>query len=263
MDRLDRRGRLVGDWELGLADGTRLSLPRQSLMACAVAFRGSYDAASRELLLAHVTPGTLVLDIGASLGLWTVGLGRAAEAIGAHVWAFEPHPNNHSWLHRNIELNRLGPFVTVHETALGDATGEVVMDGGEAGRRGGNSFIAVGSPQPHGVSVPVVTLDSVPRPARVSAIKIDVEGYEVRILRGAQQLIEHDRPTIFGEFNAVWLDARGDDLLGFLDDLRDTGYEIFAVEGRRSRPWLAANMTRLRSLPPGRVAEDLLLRPVV
>lgn len=258
---LDRTGRLGGEWRLKLRDGMRFALPRQSAMAWAVAFRGSWEAESRELLVRHMEPNTLVLDIGASLGLWTVSLGRLAATNNAHVWAFEPHPNNHPWLHRNIRLNHLEPFVTVHETALGEGAGVVAMDVGEAGRAGGNSAVAVGAPLPNAVLVPIVALDSIARFARVSVIKIDVEGYEVRVLRGAQQLIERDRPVIFGEFSHHWLSERGDDLLGLLDDLRNLGYEVFQVRHSRTRSWLATEATSLNLLHTGQVAEDLLLRP--
>jgi FkbM family methyltransferase len=258
MERLDRQGQLTGDWRFDLPDGTRLALPRESSISWAVAFHGSYDAATRELLLPHIQPDTLVLDIGASLGLWTVALAGAAAVKGARVWAFEPHPTNHRWLHENIRLNRFASIVTVHETALGDAAGMVTM--AAVGSNGGNAVIVEGS-EPHGVFVPVATLDSMTLPARVSAIKIDVEGYEVRVLHGAMETIGRDRPIIFGEFNTVLLRERGDDLQTLLAGLRDIGYDVFAVEHLRTRPWLAADVTRLRPLAPGLVAEDLLLRP--
>jgi tRNA G37 N-methylase Trm5 len=110
-----------------LADGTRLSLPRSSDMTWRVAFTGRYDASSQRVLLRYIRPGTTVLDIGASLGLWTVPLAKAARAAGACVWAFEPHPQNLHWLERNVALNGLEDTVTIHRCALGDAVGEARM----------------------------------------------------------------------------------------------------------------------------------------
>lgn len=263
MRWLDKHGRLRGEWRLELSDGIRFALPRKAQMAWALAFDGSYDAEARALLDPHIEPGTLVLDIGASLGLWTVPLGMRAKRAGARVLAFEPHPNNHAWLHRNITLNGLGSTVTVHETALGDAAGTAVMDVGEAGLLGGggNAAVAVKMDSVTGVRVPITTLDSLSWTHPVSAIKIDVEGYEVRVLRGAADLIARDRPIIYGEFNKVWLQIRGDELAPLLEEMFDTGYDIFGVEHLRSRPWRPHNRTRMRPLARGEVAEDLLLIP--
>jgi FkbM family methyltransferase len=262
MRWLDARGRLSGTWDLTLNDGTRLHLPRKSPMAWTAAFRGSYDAEARELVIEHIAPGTLILDIGASIGLWTVPLGRRARTLGAHVWAFEPHPNNHAWLHGNVRLNGLESVVDVHEIALGDAPGTVTMDKGEAGRPGGggNSAIAVDHTT-HGVRVPITTLDIISRPTRVSVIKIDVEGYEIRVLRGAARLIEADRPVIFGEFHPAWFRERGEDVYAFLEDMRDLDYEILRIEGLRTRPWRAVDTARLRLVLRGRSSADLLLWP--
>ena len=118
-------------------------LPRSSEMTWWVASTGSYDRPLQRLLLGYVQPGTTVLDIGASLGLWTVPLAKAARAVGARVWAFEPHPQNHPWLERNVALNGLEDTVTIHRCALGDAVGEARMAIGETHdlQQGGNAAI--------------------------------------------------------------------------------------------------------------------------
>lgn len=263
MHWLEDHRRLYGTWNVPTPDGARFELPRQSPMAWAMAFHGSYDAAVREIVMEYIEPGTLVLDIGASLGLWTIPLARRSVATGARLWAFEPHPNNHPWLRGNIRINGLESAVTVHAIALGDEPGTVTMDLGEAGLPGGggNSAIAV-DPAAIGVNVPIIALDSIPRTARVSVIKIDVEGYELRALRGARRLIEQDRPVIFGEFHSGWLRRRGEDPVAFLDEMRDLGYQVFAVEGLRTRPWRSIDATRLRLLDRGQASDDLLLRPL-
>jgi FkbM family methyltransferase len=263
MRLVERRGALGGEWRLSLSNGGRFVLPRQAHMAWAIAFRGAYDPECQALVNQYIQPGTLVLDIGASLGLWTVPLGQQARAVGARVWAFEPHPNNHPWLHRNVTINDLTPTVTIHETALGDQVGTVVMNTGEAGHpgAGGNTAVAVGL-QAKGACVPIAMLDSFSRDARVSVIKIDVEGYELHVLRGARQLMAKDRPVIFGEFNRIWLDERGEDLLSFLDEIRASGYEVLVVEQLRTRWWRATDRTQLRPLAAGDGAENLLLRPI-
>src|SRR3982074_2120522 len=92
--RAEQRGTLEGAWQLRLSDGTRVELPRQSAMSWATAFTGGWDAAVVGYMERFIAPDTLVLDVGASLGLWTVQLAKAAASRGAEGWAFAPDPAN-------------------------------------------------------------------------------------------------------------------------------------------------------------------------
>lgn len=256
--RLRRHMPHDADWDLRLSNGERYSLPSGSMMSWVVAFTGEYDAAPQRLLAESVRPGTLVLDIGASLGLWTVPLGRAAQAAGAQVWAVEPHPSNHPWLHRNVELNGLQATVMIHEIALGDRSGTVMMELDERG--GGNAAVST-SAVLGATAVPIRRLDELTFPAPVSAMKLDVEGFELSVLRGARALLARDRPVIFGEFSPEWLAARGEDLSTCLDELEALGYRASTLASRRSRPWKSNDRFELRSLPSNvGAAGDLFLR---
>lgn len=242
--RLRRHMPHYGDWDLRLSNGERYSLPSGSLMSWVVAFNGQYDPGPQRMLAQHMRPGTLVLDIGASLGLWTVPLGRAAQAAGARVWAVEPHPSNHPWLHRNVELNGLQATVEIHEIALGDRSGTVMMELDEPG--GGNAAVSTVA---GATAVPIRRLDELAFPAPVSAMKLDVEGFELSVLRGARALLARDRPVIFGEFSPEWLAARGEDLSTCLDELEALGYRASTLASRRSRPWKPNDRFELRPLP--------------
>ncbi len=258
-----RSSRLGGAFELHLRDGAHLTLPRSSRMSWEAAFGGGYDAAVQRLLVEYVQPGTLAVDVGASLGLWTVPLGRRARTVQAAVWAVEPHPNNQRWLRGNIAANGLAAFVTVHACALGGENGTTRMQIPEGGRgaAAGNAAIACPGVAAAAVEVPLRRLDDLPRAARVSFVKLDVEGFELEVLRGAQRLLAQDRPVIFGEFNRGWLALRGEDPAACLDGLRDLGYVVLALEGTRSRPWRPVDGHRRRTLAGYAGEEDLLLLP--
>jgi len=263
MRRAEQRGELEGGWPMRLKDGSRLTLPRQSRMCWAVAFQGLYDDAAVRHVAQFIRPQTLVLDVGASLGLWAVQLGRIAAACGAEVWTFEPNPANTPWIRRNIEGNGLGRVITTHEMGLGDKTEEVTLISAEYGV--GNGVIEVqaqaGSTKFPRIPIGVRRLDDLEIPRPVSFIKIDTEGYEVAFLRGARELIRRDRPVIFGEFSTVWLERRGEDLRSALADL---DYEVSALVPGRSRSWHSIDVVSpvavdLRA--PGPLPENLLLRP--
>ena len=261
--RAEKRGTLEGAWHVRLRDGTVLDLPRQSLMSWAVAFQGFYDPAAMSAVGQFGSPDSLVLDVGASLGIWTVPLGLLAASRNAHVWAFEPNPANAPWINRNVALNHLDEAVTLREMGLGDAQESVTLVGSEYGV--GNGAIALRQSESTAkhprVEINIGRLDDLDLPGRVSFIKIDTEGYEVAFLRGASATIARDRPVIFGEFAAGWLERRGEDLRAALLDL---DYDVAALTTSRSSFWRTADTPHLEPIDLSSstpLPDNLLLRP--
>jgi FkbM family methyltransferase len=253
MRRAERSGSLEGTWRVRLTDGTRLELPRQSRMTWAVAFTGRYDHAVVARVADFIEPETVALDVGASVGLWTVQLGKIAAARNARVWAFEPNPANTAWIRRNVALNDLSGTVTLCEMGLGDTAESSILVGSEYGV--GNGAIEVdpeaGTEKHPRIPITLARLDDIELPAPVSFIKIDVEGYEAAFLRGAAQLIERDRPVIFGEFAAEWLERRGENLRSTLGGLLDMGYEVMALtRPRPKQAWRVAEVAEPHPVDP-------------
>lgn len=257
--RIERAGQLSCVWEVA-TDGMKFELPASSSMAWSVAFGVPWDAPYRQHLRQYEGAGTLVLDVGASLGLWTVPLALDAVRTGSRVWAFEPMADHRRWLQRNLELNGVHEIVDVHDCALGRTRGTVRM--GTVDVAEANAAVAL-SPREAGPAVRVVRLDDLPRPHRVSLIKIDAEGYEPEILRGAVGVLEQDRPVVFGEFSREWLRMRNEDLRPLLRDFAQLGYEVFALEPQRSRPWRQVDRVVRVPVTPDScdVADNLLLLP--
>lgn len=264
MGRAERRGALGDDpWAVRLKDGTQLELPRKSRMSWSVAFAGDYDRALVTHTSRFIEPGTIVLDVGASLGLWTVQLANIAATQNASVWAFEPNPANIPWIRRNLTLNKLTDTVTVCEMGLGDSPGTATLVGAEYGV--GNGLIAIkerdSTEKNPRVPVALKCLDEIDLPARISFIKIDVEGFEVAFLRGAAEVIRRDRPVIFGEFSAAWIERRGEDLRSALVGL---DYDVAALRLVSSHRWSASHVVEsqpvdLAGSKP--IPQDLLLTP--
>jgi FkbM family methyltransferase len=172
-----------------------------------------------------------------------VPLARAAAAVGASVWAFEPSPHNTAWIRRNVELNGLAGTVTIRETGLGDRDAELTLVSGEYGV--GNAALEIECkplathelrrPEKFpSVQVRVERLDDVDLPAPISVVKIDTEGFEAAFLRGGSERLARDRPVIFGEFSPYWLRQRGEELRPLL---ADSGYRAVSLVGVRSRRW--------------------------
>jgi FkbM family methyltransferase len=149
-----------------------------------------------------VRPGLSAVDVGASLGTWSWWLARSVPL----VHAFEPNVEVAAAL-----VRVLPPNVHVHAEAVSDEVGQAVLaipPGGRStfqragcrllglhgslGLDGRASLLPMGGPS---VTVPTVTLDSLDL-GRVGFLKVDVEGHEQEVLKGAFQLLMRDRPNV-------------------------------------------------------------------
>ena len=155
----------------------------------------------------HIRPGSTVLDVGAHIGSITVPMARLVGPAG-RVYAFEPQRKIFSELVHNLRLNGLGQAVPLRY-AVGAENAIVEMDPAltEEGR------VAVGK---GGDRAELRTLDSFGF-SDVSLIKIDVEGFELEVLRGAEALIRRERPTLIVEIREV--DEERDATFRKLDEL--------------------------------------------
>jgi FkbM family methyltransferase len=147
----------------------------------------SYDAHR------FLTSGMTVLDVGANVGSFTLLASRLVGPTG-RIIAVEPVPENWGCLAKFIDENHLGNVETA-EIALGDQNGELLLDLGA--KSGGHS--AVLRRTGRYISVPQRTLDSLVEEFTIRDLgfmKIDVEGYEPEVLRGAEETIRRTRPII-------------------------------------------------------------------
>lgn len=146
-------------------------------------------------LLAEARPDTLH-DIGANFGLYAVLMARAHPAL--RVEAYEPVARTRAKLARNLALNGLTDRVRLHAVALSDTAGEatIAIDP----RSSGLSTLASAAPEAArrayaaSETVPTARLDDLTEVAgRTIALKIDVEGHEPAVLRGASRLLAEAR----------------------------------------------------------------------
>ncbi|WP_051684032.1 FkbM family methyltransferase [Blastococcus sp. URHD0036] len=135
------------------------------------------------------------VDVGGWWGPWTYWLSRRATA----VHTFEPVPHVAQFL-QSVSA----PNVTVHNFALSDAAGEAVLHvpSGGPGSEGRSTLHTPGFADPTDVTVQLRTLDSVEIPGAIGFVKIDVEGHEAQVLKGALDTISTHRPVLLVEVEA-------------------------------------------------------------
>jgi FkbM family methyltransferase len=157
----------------------------------------------------HLARGDTALDIGAHIGSLTVVMAREVGREGT-VYAFEPQRKIYRELVHNLELNEL-PNVVPLRFALSESAGIIEMDPAVAH----DGRVGVGK---GGDEVEARTIDSFGF-SQVSLMKIDVEGHEVEVLRGAEKTIRALHPVILVE-------VRGDTREVVAQILKGHGYAI-------------------------------------
>lgn len=144
-------------------------------------------------------PGNgVILDIGANIGITVVPL--AQKHSNSKVYAFEPIQTNYNTLTRIITFFDLKNVTTVL-AAVGSSTGTVnmVMPIVDGVKKQGLSKLDDNNTDGRVEKVNIHPLDAYSFKEPVTAIKIDVEGHELEVLKGATQLLREDKPIIYCE----------------------------------------------------------------
>jgi FkbM family methyltransferase len=205
---------------------------------------GTYEYWKTRLISDLVKEGMTILDIGANEGYYSLLFARLMRDRG-RVLAFEPDPGNAQWLRRNITANGY-QCIEVHEYALSDGEGQATFyPGGGVG-----SLVHTASPLAyfHSPSEPVTvrtrTLDNVLREASIKNIdlmKIDVEGADLLVLKGAQHTLKTTNVRILMD-----VDVNGDERAELFDLLRSCGFSLYRM-GKHLKPVESAHVSPVRS----------------
>lgn len=208
---------------LHYAPGMRMRLmPSDEGHSC-IALTGVYEPVLTRQLVRTAQKGGVLVDVGANYGYYS--LLWAAQRSDNRVMAFEASPRNHQQLLHNLDTNGVASQVEVHQLAMGQAQGQLQFDLGPAEQSGWGGFAS--SASAHHVSVDVMRLDQVwQREQDIAALKIDVEGADTWVLRGAEGLLRQRRVgVIYFEQNKPRMEALGIAPSEAVEFLRDVGYE--------------------------------------
>jgi FkbM family methyltransferase len=197
--------------------------------------RGRYESEEVDFARSVLRPGDTAIDAGAHIGFFTMQMAAAVGATG-RVYAFEPFDANADLLERSITENRFEDRVVVQRAAVGAAAGsatltfpvETLNSGGAYLLREGTSLLAGNQKK----EVPLVALDGLDIRRPVRFIKMDVEGAEPQVIKGAARILREDRPVILSELHPTQLDrASGVTADEFLVQIRALGYRAQTIDG--------------------------------
>jgi FkbM family methyltransferase len=197
--------------------------------------RGRYENDEIRWMRRLLKPGDVAIDVGAHIGFFTMQMAAAVGAAG-RVYAFEPSDPIADLLEQSVAENRFEDRVVFRRAAVGAADGsatltfpvETLNSGGSYVLRDGNT------PLPGHLTrkVPLVALDGLDLRRPVRLIKMDVEGAEPHVVRGAERILRADRPMILSELHPLQLErASGATVEEFLASMRALGYRAQTIGG--------------------------------
>lgn len=179
-----------------LPSGGTIELRYRERIGLSTLLNGPFESAEVDALCRHARPGTTVVDAGANVGIFTIPLAMSVGREG-HVLAFEPTRDTADRLRENLRRNELSN-VEVFDCALGSARTRMTLRLEDDGAF--NSL--ADEPEGFGPTVAVNRLDDIWEDAGrppVSVVKIDVEGAEIEVLKGAQALLRSSQPVVLLE----------------------------------------------------------------
>lgn len=204
--------------------GATLTVPprlRKGGATSVYVLRDHYDPELR-WLASMLTPGMVVVDGGANLGVYAM---VASSKVGpeGHVFAFEPGAASFAYLERNVAR---AANVTAFRAALSSEPGEQSLFQVNGAP---NSYSLAEGPEMTGFElVRVTTIDETIGDTRLDVLKLDVEGAEELALRGAQRALEH-RPVVLFEVNPLRAKALGCEPDGAWRLLAGLGYRLHSL----------------------------------
>ncbi|MBX3155594.1 MAG: FkbM family methyltransferase [Deltaproteobacteria bacterium] len=169
-----------------------------------------------------VRPGAVAIDVGAHAGAWTLLLGSLVGPTG-RVIAYEPYPPSAARARAAIEAADLRDRVQLLASAAGERAGAGTLHGA------GDAMLCTLVPDATAsaiCTVTITTLDELPLD-RADVVKIDTEGYELAVLRGARALLARSDPSLIVELHAAQLAAQGLSIADVVEELRAQGFTAF------------------------------------
>ena len=220
----EKRGDVIFD----KAGNLNLEYRYPSTIGTALFFHGAFEGGEIAFAAAVLrqSAAPVVIDVGSNIGLHIVAWAEAVPALTGY--AFEPVASNRKLLEANLRQHELLGRVHVEASALGLATGSVVLH--ETDDAAYSSVLETGQRNiVASYDVPVTTVDdyiTANAIERLDMLKIDVEGYEDAVLEGAQRTIGAHRPHLFVEISAENHNADPEATIARLTDIGYVPYVI-------------------------------------
>lgn len=224
-------------------DGLKITVRPLDRLGRRILLDGYSEPALAAFLDTYLRPGMTYFDVGAHFGQYVLVAAKRVGRAGS-VHAFEPTSETYLQLEANLRLNSF-PWVVANRNAVFDQVGEMELNVCLNGKAEFNSLTKPIRPDQEVVGaerVPVITLDSYCHDKnihKIDLLKIDVEGAELNVLRGAQGLLKDGKVTaIVCEFNERTAENMGYSTRELRMEFETLGFRLFAfnADSRQLEP---------------------------
>lgn len=207
-------------------------LPPEANLTTLLMALGLWEGGTKRTFKRLTKKGGVAVDIGAHVGYYSVFLSKLVGE-GGRVFSFEPSPVNFPLLKKNVFKLR---NIVANNLAVGDKAGTVSFYQSKKGS-GRHSLVSGRCDDVDEYKVEVVSLDQYFSQAdlndiKIDLMKVDVEGFEPEVFRGAQNMIEAGRinKIIFECYPGIYPVDRKPLLQNFVENLRQNGYKLLLID---------------------------------
>jgi len=190
----------------------------------------SYEPEVWAHVMRNLRTGDQMADVGAFIGLYAVAIAKRIGE-GGRVTAFEPDPGNAGFLRQHIALNHVPGRVRVEQVVVGEREGESWFSNNKGIQ---NQIVAAGERDAR--RAPMVSIDSYFGTRRLDIVKIDVEGFEEDVLKGANNILNDASRAprlIYIEVHPYNWHLCGSSSESLLRRLSCAGYSVEHMDGSR------------------------------
>jgi FkbM family methyltransferase len=228
-----------------LGDGTPIRVLWTDVIGSSICVDGYYDIPSLKVFRRLLKSGMTFVDVGTHVGQYSLVASTLVGPAGA-VHSFEPQPDTFDLLKHNIDNNRI-TNVHLNRCALSETTRAVPLYIARPDNMGQSSLRRPDNYSGTAVTVPCITLDAYVQERgirRIDLIKIDVEGAEIGVLRGARTCLSGDpKPSLMIEFWEPFQREYGTSCEEMASFLRAHGYDLFWITETGLSPYSGTEST--------------------
>ncbi len=200
-------------------------------------YESDYEPNTFSFFRQNLKAGDTVFDIGGHIGLFAIVTARLVGKAG-RVYSFEPTPFTRDVLQQVVDLNTVSDIVEVRSEAVSSRSGQTVFyDTGDA-ISNANSLVRTHRSKA-GIPVTLTSVDEfvAERNIRPNCLKIDVEGVELDVLRGARQTFVDHRPVVRLGLHPPFMIENGQSLAEIWDTIAEYDLNVIYQGAKVEKAW--------------------------